>query len=358
MSMSGRRFEIAGRPVGQGYPCYVVAELSGNHNQSFERAVEIVHAAKRAGADAIKLQTYTADTLTIDADGKWFQVTAGPWAGRTLHDLYAEAFTPWEWHAGLQRVAADLGLHFFSTPFDPTAVEFLEQLGVPAYKVASFEIVDLPLLRRIAATGKPVIMSTGMASLGEIQDALDTLRTHGAGPVALLKCTSAYPAPPEEMNLRTIPHLADAFDVVAGLSDHTLDSAVAIGAVALGAAIIEKHLTIQRHDGGPDAAFSMEPEEFACMVRAVRVIERALGRVSYSRTQTEEGNVNFRRSLFVVQDVRRGELFTSANVRSIRPGHGLPPRHLDDVIGRRAERDILRGTPLAWDMISRRDEPH
>jgi pseudaminic acid synthase len=348
-----KSLQIGRRVIGPGHPCFVIAEMSGNHNQSLDRAIEIVRAAHGAGADAIKLQTYTADTLTIDSDQPWFQVTGGPWKGYSLHHLYSEAFTPWEWHAPIQQAAAELGLEFFSTPFDHSAVDFLERHGVPAYKVASFEVVDLPLLRRVAETGKPVILSTGMASLGEIQEALETLRTHGAGPVALLKCTSAYPAPADEMNLRTIPNLAETFGAVAGLSDHTLGYAAAVAAVALGGALIEKHLTLARSDGGHDSAFSLEPGEFASMVRAIRVAEAALGTVSYARTSHEQDSVCFRRSLFVIKNVSTGEIFTSDNVRSIRPGFGLAPRHWDEVLGKRATRDIVRGTPLAWDMIHR-----
>jgi len=344
-------FDIAGRPVGDGHPCYIVAEVSANHDQSYDRAVEILHAAKDAGVDAVKLQTYTPDTLTIDSDREWFQVTKGPWAGRTLYDLYGEAFTPWAWHEGLQRVASGLGLGFFSTPFDDTAVAFLEGLDVPAHKIASFEIVDTGLLCSVAQTGKPVIMSTGMASIDEIQEAVDTLRAGGSGPIALLKCTSAYPAHASEMHLQTIPHLAATFDVVVGLSDHTLGSAVAVAAVALGAAIIEKHLTLSRAAGGPDAGFSMEPAEFKEMVCAIRIAEQALGGVSYARTAAEKQNIDFRRSLFVVQDIEAGEILTTVNVRSIRPGAGLAPRYLLDLLGRRARRRLARGTPLTFDMI-------
>jgi pseudaminic acid synthase len=347
-----KAFHVGARRIGEGQPCYIVAELSGNHNQSIEKAVAMVQAAKRAGADAVKLQTYTADTLTIKSDAKWFKLEGGPWAGRTLHDLYNEAHTPWAWHETLFKAARDCGLDCFSTPFDDTAVDFLEKFGVPVHKVASFEIVDLGLLKKVGSTGKPVILSTGMASREEIKQAIDTLRAAGSGDIALLKCTSAYPAPPEEMNLRTIPDLRDAFQVVAGLSDHTLGGSVAVAAVALGgAAIVEKHFTLDRGAGGPDAAFSMEPEEFAQMVRDIRQAERALGHVSYERTREESKSLCFRRSLFVVADVKAGESFTPANVRSIRPGYGLPPAHLDDVLGKKAARDVPRGTPLAWDMV-------
>lgn len=346
-----RQMRIADRQVGSGHPCYVVAELSANHNGSYDRAVATIHAAKQAGADAIKLQTYTADTITIDSDRECFQIVEGPWKGRTLHDLYGEASTPWDWHAPLQRVAADLGLDLFSTPFDPSAIDLLERLAVPVYKVASFEVVDLPLLRRIGQTGKPVIMSTGMALLGEIQAAVDALRSGGADSIALLKCTSAYPAPPESMNLRTIAHLSETFDVVAGLSDHTLGSAVAVAAVAVGASIIEKHLTLSRADVGPDSGFSMEPHEFETMVRDIRIAEMALGRISYTRSDEDLRSVKYRRSLFIVEDVRVGEVLTLRNVRSVRPADGLSPSHLDDILGKVASRDVARGTPLAWDMV-------
>lgn len=351
--MTARKISIGERWVGTGEPCYIVAEMSANHNQSFEQAKEIIRAAKSAGADAIKLQTYTPDTMTIDSDREWFQIPGNSlWAGKTLYQLYREAYTPWDWHAGLQRTAHQLGLDFFSAPFDATAVAFLESLSVPAYKVASFELVDLPLLRVIAKTGKPVIVSTGMASRAEIDEAVKTLQANGTQQIALLKCTSAYPAPPSEMNLRTIPDLAATCDVVVGLSDHTLGSSAAIAAVALGASIIEKHFISARADGGPDATFSMEPDEFAQMVQAIREVEQALGDVSYERTAEEAHNVCFRRSLFVVQDVKKDDRFTEANVRPIRPGYGLLPRYLDAVLGKRATRDIQRGTPVSWDLIS------
>lgn len=343
--------EIAGRKIGPGHPVYVIAEMSANHGQDYEQAIRLLHAAKEAGADAVKLQTYTADTLTIDSDAPPFQIRGGLWDGRRLYELYQEAYTPWEWQPRLKRVADDLDLTLFSTPFDDTAVDFLEAMGVPAYKVASFELVDTPLLRRIARTGKPVIMSTGMAALAEIDEAVTTLRSEGAGEIALLKCTSAYPATPDEMDLRTIPHLAQAFGVPVGLSDHTLDVAVPVTAVALGACILEKHFTLSRDLGGPDSAFSLEPQEFRATVDAVRVAEQALGSVHYGVSEREAKNRIFRRSLFVVQDVKAGEPFTPQNVRSIRPGYGLPPKFLDEILGRRASVDIPRGTPLSWSHV-------
>lgn len=347
-----RTLPVGPNIIGEGEPCWVVAEISANHNQSLDRARALVREARAAGANAVKLQTYTADTMTLDCDSEWFRIPdRGLWAGRRLHDLYQEAHTPWEWHAPLRDLAVELGMEFFSTPFDASAVDFLEDLGVRVYKVASFEVVDLPLLRRIGQTGKPVIMSTGMATLAEISEAVVTLRDAGATDVALLKCTSAYPASPADMNLRTIPHLAQTFDCVVGLSDHTLGSGVAVAGMTLGAAIIEKHFTHRRSDGGPDAAFSMEPEEFAAMVGEIRRAEQALGEVRYERTADEKDNLSFRRSLFVVKDIKAGEPFTSENVRSIRPAGGLPPRDLELILGRRADRDLPRGTPLSWGLI-------
>lgn len=352
--MSATPLTLGGRIIGDDQPCFIVAEISANHNHQLDRAVAIVRAAAKAGADAIKLQTYTADTLTIDSDREWFQLpSTGLWSGRNLHQLYSEAYTPWEWHEELFRVAREEGLASFSTPFDASAVAFLESLGSSLYKVASFELIDIPLLQTIGRTGKPVIASVGMATPAEISEALSTLRRAGAGPIALLKCTSAYPAPPESMNLRTIPHLRSTYGVVAGLSDHTMGSTVAVAAVSLGAAIVEKHFTLRRSDGGPDSAFSMEPEEFSRMVSEVRQAERALGKVSYERSPEEVANLTFRRSLFVVADIKAGETFSPANVRSIRPGQGLAPRFMNEVMGQVAACDIARGTPLSWDLVRR-----
>ena len=340
--------------MGSDSPTYVIAELSANHNQKFDQAVKIVAAAKDAGADAVKLQTYTADTITIQSDKEYFRVGGGTiWDGRSLHDLYSEAYTPWEWQPRLKQVANDLGLDLFSTPFDATAVDFLEEMNVPAHKVASFEIVDIPLIQKIARTGKPMIISTGMATLEEIDEAVKAARAAGATQIALLKCTSAYPAAPEEMNLRTIPELSRRFGVPAGLSDHTMGVAVPVAAVALGACIIEKHLTLSRSEPGPDSAFSLEPHEFKAMVDSVRVAEKALGAVQFGCSPKETSSKAFRRSLFVVRDVKRGEPFTAENLRSIRPGHGLHTRHMSEVLGQRARRDIERGTPLSWDLVER-----
>jgi pseudaminic acid synthase len=346
------QIEINGRPVGPGHPVYIVAEMSANHNQDFNRAVEIVRAAKECGADAIKLQTYTPDALTIDCDKDCFRIGKGTvWAGRKLYDLYREAQTPWEWQPGLKQVAEALNLDFMSTPFDTAAIELLDSMNVPAYKIASFEVPDLQLIRSVAAKGKPLIISTGLASIGEIDDAVRAARSAGATQIALLKCSSAYPAAPGEMNLLTIPHLAQTFGVVAGLSDHTLGIAVPVVATSLGASIIEKHLTLSRTIPGPDSAFSLEPSEFRNMVEAVRVAEQALGKVDYDVARSEAASKAFRRSLFVVSDVRAGESFTACNVRSIRPGYGLPPKHLPDVIGKVAAKDIERGTPFTWDLV-------
>jgi len=348
------RFTIGDRTIGTGQPVYVVAELSANHRQDFNQAVRLIETAKESGADAIKLQTYTPDTITICSDREYFQIRGGTiWDGRTLHELYGEAYTPWDWQPKLKRVADDLGLGFFSSAFDSSSVEFLENMGVPAFKVASCELVDLPLLQRIARTGKPLILSTGMATIEEIEEAVKTARHAGATQIALLRCASAYPAPPCEMNLRTIPELARWFEVPVGLSDHTMDIAVPVVAVALGACIIEKHFTLSRSLKGPDSAFSLEPAEFKAMVETVRTAEKSLGQVWFGPTESERSSHIFRRSLFVVESVRQGETFSAENIRSIRPGHGLHTRHLPEVVGKRASRDIERGTPLSWDLVAK-----
>lgn len=346
------KVQIGIRCVGPGEATYVIAEMSANHGQSFETAVAIVHAAKDAGADAVKLQTYTPDTITIASDREEFRAGGGTlWDGRTLHDLYGEAYTPWEWQPRLKEVANGLGLDLFSSPFDATAVDFLEEMNVPAHKLASFELVDIPLIQKMARTGKPLIMSTGMATVEEIEEAVQTARQAGAEQIALLKCTSAYPALPEEMNLRTIPELSRRFDVPVGLSDHTMGFAVPVAAVALGACIIEKHITLSRSAPGPDSAFSLEPAEFKAMVDAVRIAEKALGEVHFGLSEKERSSQVFRRSLYVVREMKLGEVFTTESVRSIRPGYGLHTRHLPEVVGRHASRDIARGTPLSWDMV-------
>ena len=347
---------IGSRRVGPGQPAYIIAELSANHGQDFDQAVRIVRAMAAAGADAVKVQTYTADTLTIACDNEFFRIGGGTlWDGRTLHDLYQEAFMPWDWQPKLQAITTELGLDFFSTPFDASAVDFLEAMNVPCHKVASFELVDLPLLRKIAATRKPVIASTGMATQDEITEAVKTLRDGGCTQLALLKCTSAYPALPEEMHLRTIADMSARFGVPVGLSDHTMGHTVAVAAVALGACIVEKHFTLSRATPGPDSTFSLEPEEFAAMVAAIRTTEKALGRVNYEVSANEAKSRQFRRSLFVVADVKAGEPFTTQNIRSIRPGHGLHTRHLAEVLGKKATREVKRGTPLSWELISATD---
>ena len=344
---------IGERLVGPGQPVYVVAELSANHLQSLERAEAIVRAAAEAGADAVKLQTYTPHTITLDADGPLFRIGGNtPWEGERLFDIYARAHTPWEWQPALMKLASELGIACFSAPFDPTAVDFLEGLGAPAYKIASFELVDLPLIERCARTGKPLILSTGMASLSEVGEAIAAATGAGAVGVALLKCTSAYPSPASALNLRSIRELADRFQVPVGLSDHTLDPEVPVAALALGACIVERHLTLRRADGGPDAAFSLEPHELSAMVRSLRLCEAALGSAPFGPREDEREMTRFRRSLFVVRDVRAGERLTPENVRSIRPGAGLAPKHLPEVLGRRAARDLPRGTPLAWDQLA------
>ena len=330
---------------------YIIAEMSANHNQDFDQAVRIIESAKEAGADAVKLQTYTPDTITINCDSDYFRIKGTIWEGKNLYELYGEAYTPWEWQPKLKIIANDLGMDLFSTPFDHTAVDFLEKMDVPVYKVASFELVDIPLLRKIAQTGKPIIMSTGMATLAEIDEAVNAISEAGGNQLALLKCNSAYPAPPEEMNLRTIPHLAEAFGLPVGLSDHTLGIAMPVAAVALGACIIEKHFTLSRDIPGPDSAFSLEPDEFKAMVDAIRTAEKALGKIHYGVSEHEAKSRVFRRSLFVVKDIEAGEVFTEKNVRSIRPGYGLSPKHVEDVLGRRAAKNIARGTPLAWELI-------
>lgn len=345
---------IGGRLVGPGQRPYLVAELSANHLGGLDRALAIVEAAAHAGADAVKLQTYTADTLTIDHAGPGFVVESGLWRGRRLYDLYQEAHTPWAWHGPLFARARALGITIFSTPFDTTSIALLEQLGCPAYKIASFELVDLGLIRVAAATAKPLLLSTGMADEGEIAEAVEAARRAGAREIVLLHCVSSYPSRPEDSNLRTIPEMAKDFGVPIGLSDHTLGSAVAVAATALGACVIEKHVTLRRADGGPDASFSLEPDEFARLVADARAAYDALGCVRYAPEASELAMRALRRSLYVVADMASGEAFTAQNLRSIRPGHGLHPRHLPEILGRRARGTITRGTPLSWSLI---DDP-
>lgn len=334
-------------------PCYFIAEMSANHNMDFERAKRIVKAAAQAGANAVKLQTYTADTITIDCNTEDFQTQKGLWEGMTLYELYQKAYTPWEWQKDLITYAHSLGIECFSSPFDLTAVDFLEELNVSAYKVASFEINDIPLIRKIAKTGKPLIISTGIAHLEDIELALQTCMDEGNNKVVLLKCISAYPAPYKGMNLRVIPNMSDTFECICGLSDHSLGSEVAIASVTLGARVIEKHFTLKREDGGCDSAFSMEPEEFEEMVRQVRNVELALGRVTYQLSDKQEEGRRGSRSLYVVEDISRGEVFTRENVRSIRPGYGMHTKYWESIIGKKASCDLKKGTPLDWEYIQK-----
>lgn len=332
--------------------CYIIAEISANHNGSLNTALEMVGIAKESGADAVKIQTYTADTLTLDCDNEFFRIGGGTlWDGMTLHKLYSQAYTPWEWHESIFAEAERIGIDCFSTPFDETAVDFLEQFNPPYHKIASFELVHHPLLKKVAATGRPVILSTGMASLHEIANAVEILRNHGCNDLSLLKCTSSYPAPPEEANLARIAHMAETFQCKAGLSDHTLGIAVPVAAVALGASIIEKHFCRSRNEPGPDNAFSLEPAEFRSMVDAIRIAESAVGKISYELTDKEKSGLAFRRSLFVSKDIRKGEIFTAANVRIIRPSHGLSPEFYEMILGHRSANDIGAGTPLTWGLI-------
>lgn len=349
--MNANDISIAGRPIGPSHTPYVIAEISGNHNGRIERAFAIIDAAKAAGADAVKLQTYTPDTMTIDFDGPGFRIKGGPWDGRTLYDLYGEAQTPWDWHKQLFDYARKVGVVCFSSPFDETAVDFLESLDAPAYKIASFEVVDIPLIRYVAARGKPVIISTGMSSYEELDEAVAAARDAGANGIVLLHCISAYPAPADEANLLRIRTLAERYRCSIGLSDHTMGTEVSTAAVALGAAVIEKHITLARADGGPDAGFSLEPDEFRALVSSVKTSFAALGKAEYGRAKSETPNAIFRRSLYAVRDIGAGEELTKENVRSIRPGFGLAPKHLPEVIGRRAKKAIARGTPLAFDLI-------
>ncbi len=353
MTPAAPAIKINGRLIGPGHPVYVIAELSCNHRGNFEKATQLIRAAKKAGADAVKLQTYTPDTITLRSDKPHFQIQEGTnWSGRTLYDLYQEAFTPWEWQPKLQKIAHEEGIDLFCSPFDETAVDFLEKLAMPAYKVSSFEIIDLPLIQRIARTGKPILLSTGLATSVEILEAVEAAREAGATKIAVLKCTSSYPAQPKEMNLAAMSRLSAALRVPVGLSDHSLGTDVAIAAAAIGACIIEKHLILSKKDGGPDAGFSLEPEEFAAMVTGIRAAEQAIGSEEMTVSSEEAKNRCFRRSLFVVEEIQAGELFTKKNVRSIRPGFGLAPKNLPLVLGKKAARDLERGTPLSWEMIA------
>jgi pseudaminic acid synthase len=343
--------QIGGCKIGKGHPPFIIAEVSANHNGKLENALELVKIAKKSGAHAVKFQTYRADTITIKSDLPDFLIKEGPWAGKNLYELYDEAHMPWEWHEPLFKAAKDLGLIAFSSPFDDTAIDFLEEINVPAYKVASFELLDLPLIRKMARCQKPIIMSTGMANLSDISSAVEAARAEGNNQIILLHCVSAYPARAEEANLKTLAHLSKAFNVPVGLSDHTLGVAVSVAAVALGAQVIEKHFTIRRSDGGADSAFSLEPDELSELVEATKQAWQAVGKVNYERTKGEEKNSIFRRSLYVVDNIKKGEVFTAKNIKSIRPGYGLAPVFIDEVLGRRAKGDLVTGMPLRWENV-------
>lgn len=346
-----KEINIENHIISKENPIYIIAEMSGNHNMDFNRAKEIIAAAAKAGANAIKIQTYTPDTITIDCKSELFKTQSKLWEGMTLYELYQQAYTPWEWQKELKEYANELGLDFFSSPFDLTAIDFLEELEVPAYKVASFEINDIPFIRKIAKTGKPIIISTGIAYLEDIDLAVRTCKEEDNDNVILLKCVSAYPTPFEQMNLKVIPHMSETFECIVGLSDHTLGSETAIASVALGAKVIEKHLTLKRSDGGPDEAFSMEPDEFAEMVKQIRNVEKALGKVTYELNERQIENREGSRSLFVVKDIQEGECFTEENVKSIRPGIGMHTKYYSDVLGKYAKCDLKKGTPMDWNYI-------
>lgn len=344
--------EIRERKVGEEYPVFVIAEISANHLQDYERAIKIIKRAKESGADAVKLQTYTPESITIDCDNSYFRINQGTiWDGTTLYKLYQKAYTPWEWQPKLKKVAEELGLICFSSPFDLTSVDFLEKMDVPAYKVASFEITDIPLIRKIAKLGKPVIISTGIARMEDVERAIAACKEEENDQVILLKCSSSYPTPYEDINLKTITNMKETFDCLVGLSDHTLGSAVAVAAVAMGARVVEKHLTLSREDGGPDGAFSMEPDEFQKMVEEIRIVEKALGKVTYHLTSKQTKSREHSRSLFVVSDMKQGEMFTERNVRSIRPGFGMHTMYYEEILGKRAKTNIKRGTPLTWELV-------
>jgi len=344
--------DIDGRRIGPAYPPYVIAELSANHNGRLETALRLVDEAKKAGADAVKLQTYTPDTMTLNTTAEEFRIRGGPWNGQTLYELYAQAHLPWEWHPAIFAHCRRVGITVFSSPFDRSAIDLLQGLGVPAYKIASFEVVDLPLIAYAAQQGKPLILSTGLADAQEIADAVHTAREAGCGQLALLHCVSGYPAPPEDYNLRTIPDLSERFGLVTGLSDHTLDTAVAVASVGLGARVIEKHFTLDRGGGGPDDSFSLEPAEFARLCRDVRTAWQALGKVDYGLKSSERGNALFRRSLYFVKDLRRGDQVSEDAIRSIRPGFGLAPKYFKDVVGRQVTQDLRAGTAVSWALLA------
>ncbi|NSJ91738.1 pseudaminic acid synthase [Coprococcus sp. MSK.21.13] len=349
--MMNSKININGRIIGDNQPCYIIAEMSANHAGSYERAIEIMRVAKKSGADCIKIQTYTPDTMTIDCDNEYFSIREGTWKGENLYNLYKKAYTPWEWQEGLKNKAKELGLDFLSTPFDKTSVDFLEDLGVDFYKIASFELVDIPLIKYIASKNKPIIMSTGMGTLDEIEEAVNAVKSVGNKNLCLLKCSSSYPAIPADMNLMTMKNLNDIFGVPVGLSDHSLGAIAAITAVAMGARVIEKHFCLSRDIENPDASFSMEPREFKNMVEDIRAAERAIGKISYKLSDKEVQSKVFRRSIFIVKDIKKGDRFTEENIKIIRPGYGLKPKYYDGIIGKTAACDIKRGTPLSWDKV-------
>lgn len=344
--------KLGNKVIGENSPCYIIAEMSANHAGSMDRAIEIIHAAKESGADCIKIQTYTPDTMTIDSDKEYFQIKEGTWEGENLYSLYGKAYTPWEWQGKLKDEAERIGLDFLSTPFDKTSVDFLEELGVGFYKIASFELTDIPLIKYVASKDKPIIMSTGMGTLGEIEEAVTAIRSQGNIQICLLKCSSAYPAVPEDMNLKTIRNMSEIFNVPVGLSDHSLGHIGAVTAVAMGAKVIEKHFCISREIKNPDASFSMEQSEFKEMVEGVRSAERAIGNVSYEVSEKEAKSRIFRRSIFVVKDIKAGEVFTEKNIRVIRPEYGLEPKYYENILGKASKCDIDRGVPLSHRMIS------
>ena len=347
-----KEINIGGHIISENSPTFVIAEMSANHNMDFDRAVAIMQAAKDAGADAIKIQTYTADTITLDCDDPCFQITQGTlWDGTTLHKLYQTAYTPWEWQPKLKEIAESMGLVFFSSPFDLTAVDFLEEMDVPAYKIASFEINDIPMIRKIAKLHKPMIFATGIAHMADIELALKTCKEEGNEDVVILKCISAYPTPYEDINLKTIPSMKETFDCITGLSDHSMGHAVAVGAVALGAKVVEKHLTLSRADGGADSAFSMEPAEFKEMVDNIRIVEKALGRVTYELGEKQTREREHSRSLFVAKDMKAGDVFTPENLRSVRPACGLHTKYYEELLGKKIKKDAKLGTPMRWDLV-------
>lgn len=344
--------EISNKTINTNSSTFIIAELSANHNQNYDVALKTIEAIKKSGADAVKIQTYTPDTMTIDCNNEYFKIKHDTlWDGMNLYDLYKKAYTPWEWQPKLKKIAEDLGLIFFSSPFDKTSVDFLEELNVPAYKIASFEITDIPLIEYVASKGKPMIISTGVAEIDDINEAIEACKRNGNDNIILLKCTSSYPAPIEDVNIKTIPDMIERFKTIVGLSDHTITSSAAIGAVALGAKVIEKHFILDRSISGPDSAFSIEPKEFSNMVKSIREVESSLGEISYKLNERSKKSRKFVRSLFVVENMKKGDVFSEDNIRSIRPGDGLPPKYLNDILGKKAKKELKRGVPLNWEVI-------